>query len=286
MGSRAFAAVARAVLFVHARPRRRRPPGYSASRRTTSAAPTCPTLTFRIESATSPTPTRGRSRPAASSGSASERSIREALEAAAREHDRHRSATSEAADWLRRPPASQGGTDDSATIKREGAKAGHSQDALQARPPPHQGHRRIQRLPATHLLDSARRRRTVAGPRDNVRAMPPHCPTAGGVVKAPPRLRRLACCFRGHDDVVAPASSLTSVRRCLACGRCGRRVVVPYRAPAAPAAQQPPSRPPCPGVAMAAPPRGSFAAPRQTPARTHRPEAAVVRAILQKIQAG
>ena len=42
----------------------------------------------------------------------------------------HRTATQEAADWLVDWLTDQGGTDESATIKREGAKAGHSQDCL------------------------------------------------------------------------------------------------------------------------------------------------------------
>lgn len=41
-----------------------------------------------------------------------------------------RTATQEAADWLADWLTIQGGSDDSATIKREGAKAGHSKDAL------------------------------------------------------------------------------------------------------------------------------------------------------------
>ena len=56
-------------------------------------------------------------------------SIGEALEAAA-ETAEARSATSEAAGWLQDYLTSQGGTDDSATIKRAGGRAGHSKDAL------------------------------------------------------------------------------------------------------------------------------------------------------------
>ena len=59
----------------------------------------------------------------------STRSIREATEAAAATSG-DRSATSEAADWLHDYLTSEGGRADSAAIKREGAKAGHSKDAL------------------------------------------------------------------------------------------------------------------------------------------------------------
>ncbi|MFF0243968.1 bifunctional DNA primase/polymerase [Streptosporangium sandarakinum] len=48
----------------------------------------------------------------------------------AQSSEEDRSAGSEAADWLLDYLTSKGGTDDSATIKKEGAKAGHSHDAL------------------------------------------------------------------------------------------------------------------------------------------------------------
>jgi len=56
-------------------------------------------------------------------------SIGDAMRRAADTPD-DKSAASEAGDWLADHLASQGGTDDSASIKREGQKAGHSQDAL------------------------------------------------------------------------------------------------------------------------------------------------------------
>jgi hypothetical protein len=49
---------------------------------------------------------------------------------AASEGAEYRTATQEAGGWLVDWLTSQGGTDESADIKREGAKAGHSQDAL------------------------------------------------------------------------------------------------------------------------------------------------------------
>lgn len=62
-------------------------------------------------------------------GEVVEGSIGDAMRRAAEQGD-DRSATTEAADWLTDYLASKGGTDDSATIKREGARAGHSADAL------------------------------------------------------------------------------------------------------------------------------------------------------------
>jgi hypothetical protein len=59
----------------------------------------------------------------------STRSLSDALEAAS-EGSENRTATQEAADWLTDWLTAQGGIDESANIKREGAKAGHSQDAL------------------------------------------------------------------------------------------------------------------------------------------------------------
>ena len=57
------------------------------------------------------------------------RSLSDVLEAAS-EGAENRTATQEAGDWLVDWLTSQGGTDESASIKREGAKAGHSQDSL------------------------------------------------------------------------------------------------------------------------------------------------------------
>jgi 5S rRNA maturation endonuclease (ribonuclease M5) len=60
----------------------------------------------------------------------SSRTIREALQAVAEARGENRTAIGEAADWLHDYLASKGGSADSAEIKREGAKAGHSTDAL------------------------------------------------------------------------------------------------------------------------------------------------------------
>lgn len=129
MGSRAFAAVARAVLFVLLDPddettRLLGQPKNNLGRTD------LPSLTFRIESAhvadTDEGPVwTGRVKWIGER----EQTIREAIEAAG-ETAEARSATSEAAGWLEDHLVSHGGTDDSASIKREGAKAGHSVDAL------------------------------------------------------------------------------------------------------------------------------------------------------------
>jgi hypothetical protein len=129
MASRAFAAVARAVLFVMTDPddeelRLLGQPKNNLGRTD------LPTLTFRIESAHVADTDEG---PVWTGRVAwvgeGEGSIREALEAAGETPDA-RSATRDAAAWLEDHLTHLGGTDDSASIKRKGAEAGHSQDAL------------------------------------------------------------------------------------------------------------------------------------------------------------
>jgi len=129
MASRAFAAVARAVLFVMLDPddedtRLLGQPKNNLGRTD------LPTLTFTIESAhvadTDEGPVwTGRVRWTGER----EQSIREALESAGESADA-RSATGEAVGWLKDHLEQQGGVDDSATIKARGKSAGHSQDAL------------------------------------------------------------------------------------------------------------------------------------------------------------
>lgn len=129
MASRAFAAVARAVLFVMVDPddettRLLGQPKNNLGRTD------LPTLTFRIESAHVADTDEG---PVWTGrvhwlGETS-RSIQDALSSASEPSDA-RSATKEAAEWLVDHLTSKGGTDDSATIKAEGRKAGHSEDCL------------------------------------------------------------------------------------------------------------------------------------------------------------
>jgi hypothetical protein len=57
-----------------------------------------------------------------------DRSIGDAIESASSSVDR--TATGEAADWLADFVSSHGGSVESALVKREGAQAGHSADAL------------------------------------------------------------------------------------------------------------------------------------------------------------
>lgn len=134
MGSRAFAAVARAVLFVMADPdddtiRMLGQPKNNLGRSD------LPTLTFQVEGVvvaeTEDGPiVTGRVRWLGET----DRQIREVLESAGETSDA-RSAVGEAAGWLLDYLTSVGGTADSATIKVEGKSAGHSQDALKrARP--------------------------------------------------------------------------------------------------------------------------------------------------------
>jgi hypothetical protein len=129
MGSRAFAAVARAVLFVMLDPDDESVRLLGQPKNNLGSID-LPTMTFRIEShqvaETEKGPIiTGRLRWLDERAG----SIRDAIEAAS-ETLEARSATSEAADWLRDHLTSQGGTDDSASIKTAGGKAGHSLSAL------------------------------------------------------------------------------------------------------------------------------------------------------------
>lgn len=129
MGSRAFAAVARAVLFCMVDPdddggRILGQPKNNLGRTD------LPTLTFRIVSAHVADTEEGPVWTGRVDWQAeTPRSLAEVMEAAS-EGAENRTATQEAADWLTDWLTSQGGTDESAVIKREGAKAGHSQDSL------------------------------------------------------------------------------------------------------------------------------------------------------------
>lgn len=129
MGSRAFAAVARAVLFCMV------DPDDEADRimgqpKNNLGRTDLPTLAFKIVSAhvadTDDGPIfTGR----VDWQGETPRSLGDVIEAASAGAE-VRTATQEAGEWLTDWLASVGGTDESAVIKREGAKAGHSQDAL------------------------------------------------------------------------------------------------------------------------------------------------------------
>lgn len=129
MGSRAFAAVARSVLFVML------DPDDEATRllgqeKNNLGRTDLPTLTFRIVGTKVADTDEGpvfTGRVEWTGESA--QTIRQALESAGEGAD-VRSATSEAAGWLEDHLTSQGGTDDSASTKEAGRKAGHSKDAL------------------------------------------------------------------------------------------------------------------------------------------------------------
>ena len=129
MASRAFAAVARSVLFVMTDPddENIRLLGIAKSNlgridvptRSFQIVPACVGQTAEGDVWTGKLEWLGEST----------QSIREATEAAAATTG-DRTATSEAADWLHDYLTSEGGRADWADIKREGAKAGHSKDAL------------------------------------------------------------------------------------------------------------------------------------------------------------
>lgn len=148
MASRAFSAVARAVLFVMKDPEdeERRLLGQPKNN---LGRTDLPTLTFRIDSAKVADTDKG----PVTTGRVvwlgeTQQSISEALESAS-QTGQSRSATAEAADWLEDWLTSKGGTDDSATIKKAGAAAGHSLDSLK---------RAKDRLRITHQAEGFPRR--------------------------------------------------------------------------------------------------------------------------------
>jgi hypothetical protein len=129
MASRAFAAVARAVLFVMQDPDDDtiRLLGQPENNLGTMDLPT---LTFRIGGVKVADTDEGE----VWTGKLEwlgegTRTIKDAL-AAASESAGDKSATSEASDWLQDFLTSEGGTADSAVINREGLKAGHSRETL------------------------------------------------------------------------------------------------------------------------------------------------------------
>ncbi len=129
MGSRAFAAVARAVLFVLTDPDEESVRLLGQPKNNLGAVD-LPTMTFRIESAkVADTPDGEVWTGKVTWLDDRKGSIRDALEAS-NDTAEVRGATSEAADWLRDHLLSQGGTDDSADVKAAAAKAGHSPSAV------------------------------------------------------------------------------------------------------------------------------------------------------------
>ncbi|GAB3781478.1 bifunctional DNA primase/polymerase [Nocardioides ungokensis] len=130
MGSRAFTAVSRAVLFCAVDPDNEESRLLGQAKNNLGRTD-LPTLTFTIEAvevADDDGPVMG-SR-VVWTGSTT-RPLREAIEGAA-EGSEVRSATAEAADWLEDHLKLNGGTDTSANVKAEGRKAGHSDRSLRA----------------------------------------------------------------------------------------------------------------------------------------------------------
>src|SRR6185312_16391095 len=128
MGSRAFVAVARAVLFTMVDPDHDDRKLLGQPKNNLGRTDTLPTLTYTIESAHVADTDEG---PVTTGrlvwGQESAVSIADALASAS---DTDRTATGEAGDWLMDYLTDNGGTAEYADIKRNGAKAGHSIDAL------------------------------------------------------------------------------------------------------------------------------------------------------------
>ncbi len=130
MGSRAFAAVARAVLFVMTDPDDDDARLLGQAKNNLGRSD-LPTLSFRIDSAHVADTTEGPVWTGRLSWTGErEGSIRDVLEMVGDGGAESRTARQEAADWLTDYLTVQGGTADSAEVKKEGQKAGHSPDAL------------------------------------------------------------------------------------------------------------------------------------------------------------
>jgi hypothetical protein len=129
MGSRAFAAVARSVLFVMVDPEDEQKRLLGTPKNNLGRCD-LPTLAFRIVGANVADTPEG---PVWTQQviwlGETHQTIKEAI-AAATVQAGDRTATQEAADWLHDYLESQGGTADSATLKEAGRKAGHTRDCL------------------------------------------------------------------------------------------------------------------------------------------------------------
>jgi hypothetical protein len=131
MASRAFAAVARAVLFVMVDPQDEKARLLGQPKNNLGRSD-LPTLAFQIvgekvaETSEGPVWT-GKLHWTGET----ERSIHDALQEAVETRGGNRTVVSEATDWLQDYLTEQGGSADSADVKREGLKAGHGQGALQ-----------------------------------------------------------------------------------------------------------------------------------------------------------
>ena len=131
MASRAFAAVARSVLFVMATPTTN-PSVCSGNRRTISDATTSRRCRSRFDGVVVAETEDG---PVLTGKLAwtgeTDRSIQDALQQAHETAGLNRTTVGEAADWLKDFLASKDGSADSALVKKEAGKAGHSLPALQ-----------------------------------------------------------------------------------------------------------------------------------------------------------
>ena len=130
MASRAFAAVARAVLFCMV------DPDAEATRmlgqpKNNLGRSDLPTLSFTIDGVKVADTTEGPiwTGKLTWTGEA-DRSVREALQQFAETGGGNRTAVQDAADWLQDYLTGKGGSADSADVKRDGGKAGHSHDSL------------------------------------------------------------------------------------------------------------------------------------------------------------
>lgn len=130
MGSRAFTAVARSVLYVMSDPDDETTRLVGTAKNNLGRTD-LPTLAFQIIEARAAETAEGDILTGKLQWTGeSDKTIRDAMQAAAETSAVNKTVVGEAADWLSDYLSLKDGTADSADIKRDGAKAGHSVDAL------------------------------------------------------------------------------------------------------------------------------------------------------------
>jgi hypothetical protein len=130
MASRAFAAVARAVLFVMVDPNDEHTRLLGQPKNNLGRSD-LPTLSFQIEGAKVADTAEGQVWTGQLRWTGeTDRSIRDAMQEATETSGGDRTATSEAGDWLQDYLTSVGGSADYASLIREGAKAGHAKNTI------------------------------------------------------------------------------------------------------------------------------------------------------------
>jgi hypothetical protein len=228
MGSRAFTAVSRAVMFVMTDPDDETMRLLGQPKNNLGSTE-LPTLAFRIESAhvadTDEGPVwTGRLRWTGES----DRSIREALESSA-DAAETRSATSEAAGWLEDYLTTQGGSDASKDIKAAGQREGHSKDSLLRALKRLHGTTESRGFPrATYWTLPSTARQSSQSPGET--AVTTTTASTDGTADAVDAVDAAADAPRRHATTSPPLDGGPDPRGPATCARCGRPAPLPSTA--------------------------------------------------------